>query len=140
MKSHLSEPAAWSKHFDLDLKFGQEGEQWLKLLGNEQKIEVKRERDTWAKTGNIFFELLHKGNPSGIAATTSQFWAHILSLNGVPQGVLIFSVPILKHNLRRLARCGSIRQIDGGDGGGSTGYLVPLALSHELLKPMEVSK
>ena len=32
--------------FDLDLKFGQQGEQWLSLLADERKIEVKRERDT----------------------------------------------------------------------------------------------
>ena len=44
------------KKFDLDLKYGQQGEQWLSILGDEIQMEVKRERDCWLKTGNIYFE------------------------------------------------------------------------------------
>jgi len=123
-----------NKAFDLDLKFGKEGEEWLRLLADESKIEVKRERDKWVETGNIFFEYECSGNPSGIAATKSHFWAHILSVDGHANAVLLFDIFTLKENLRRLFKAGQIKKVSGGDRNASIGVLVPLRLIHELVK------
>jgi hypothetical protein len=123
------------KGWDIDLKFGQEGERWLTLLASERKVEVKRERDKWATTGNILFEVRYKGCPSGITATESDFWAHLLSLNGTIVGGFIFDSKALLRNLRRLVAENKVRTIFCGDGDHSEGVLVPLSLAHELLKP-----
>jgi hypothetical protein len=62
----------YAKGFDLDLKFGKLGEDFVKdmQVGN-RKIEVKTERDIWKTTGNIAIELRYKGQPSGLSTTES---------------------------------------------------------------------
>lgn len=122
------------KGWDIDLKFGQEGERWLTLLADERKVEVKRERDAWARTGNLFFETTYKGHPSGVNATQSDYWAHLLSLDGKIVGGVIIDVGTLKMNLSRLVTEGKARRISGGDGNNSGGVLVPLRMVHELMQ------
>ena len=119
--------------FDLDLKFGQEGEQWLTILGKELKMEVKRERDKWKDTGNIALEFRCSDKPSGIAVTQADYWAHILSYNGEVEAVLIFRVPVLKERLKAMHKQGKVRVVNGGDRDAAEIILVPLALVHELL-------
>lgn len=70
--------------FDLDLSFGQEGEQLVKdLLTNGKTIEVKRDRK-WRSTGNLYIEvecLSHNTNnwyPSGLSSTKASYWAFVL--------------------------------------------------------------
>lgn len=122
------------KGWDLDLQFGQEGEKWLTILADERKLEVKRERDSWAKTGNLFFEVRYKGYESGVLATQSHYWAHLLSLEGKIVGGFIFEVEALRMNLCRLVVEKKARMIQGGDGNQSQGVLVPLGHAHELMK------
>ena len=122
------------KDFDIDLKFGQEGEQWLKMLASEQTIEVKRERDIWAKTGNIVFEVSCNGVPSGLGATKSSWWAHILTINGEPQSVMLFKTDKLKDALRGMVANKTVTITDGGDGNRAKIILYPLTNLHLLLQ------
>ena len=119
--------------FDLDLKFGQEGEQWLTILGREIKVEVKRERDKWKKTGNIAFEFRCSGKPSGLAVTKADYWVHVLSFDGVPEAAFIFRVPRLKERLKAMHKEGRVRVTNGGDRDAAEMILFPLKLIHELL-------
>ena len=74
----------YSKGFDLDLKFGKLGEDFVRdMQAGNTKIEVKTERDIWKTTGNIAIEIRYKGNPSGLSTTESSVWVHLLSYNGV---------------------------------------------------------
>ena len=60
------------KKFDLDLKFGHFGEDFVRDLQNgNTMIEVKTERDIWKTTGNIAIEIRCNGRPSGISTTGS---------------------------------------------------------------------
>lgn len=126
---------SFNKFFDRDLKFGQEGEQWLTLLADERRLEVKRERDKWVTTGNLFFEFHCRGKASGLAVTTADFWCHILSHDRRPIGVLIVDTPTLKANLKRLIDEGRAKTIKGGDDNAAHGVLVPVAIIGELMKP-----
>lgn len=118
--------------FDLDLKFGQDGEQWVKMLGQEVKIEVKTERDKWNTTRNIFFEYRYRGKPSGLAVTQCDYWATVLSFQGRKCGMFLFEINALKRNLKRLLDDPDprvkryVRKIDGGDNNASKGVLVSL--------------
>jgi hypothetical protein len=114
-----------NKKFDLDLRFGQEGEKWLTLLADERKIEVKRDR-MWEKTGNLFIEYSSWGEPSGLFATESQFFAYILHQeDGSNAGVLIFNTERLKRKL--VANDHLLQKCAGGDEQQSRAYLLPLA-------------
>lgn len=123
------------KQFDIDLKFGQEGERWLTVLADEKKLEVKRERDLWAKTGNVFFEFECNGKPSGFNATSSDYWAVILSNSGHAEAVVMFDVLTLKLNLRNMLSRGEVRIVAGGDNNLSRGVLVPLSKIGQLCLP-----
>lgn len=123
------------KKFDLDLKYGQQGEQWLSILGDEIQMEVKRERDCWLKTGNIYFEYECRGKPSGLAATASKYWTEILSEKGHANAVVIFDTEILMANLERLAAEKKIRSdVKGGDDFASLGFLLPISMIGEVIK------
>ena len=121
------------KDFDLDLRFGQEGEEWLRMLAKEQTIEVKRERDKWATTGNIVFEIRCNGVPSGLSATKSDWWAHILSIGGQPQSVILLRTEKLKERLRELITCKHLSITRGGDGNRVEMILLPIDEIHLLL-------
>ena len=84
--------------FDIDLKYGQEREQKIVsfLDKNKNKLEVKTERDWWAKTGNIAIEIECCGKPSGLAKTEADYWVHILAIGKEDYCKLIFEVPKLK--------------------------------------------
>lgn len=120
--------------FDLDLQFGKEGERWLTLLADERKIEVKRERDTWLETGNICFEFRCSGKPSGLATTEADYWAHVLSVGGEAQAVLLFRTEHLRERLRALFREGKVKTVCGGDRDAAEMILFPLARVAELLR------
>lgn len=116
--------------FDVDLQFGQEGERWLTWLGTDQaKVEVKTERDTWAKTGNVVFEYSCRGKPSGIAITEADYWLHILRLGNHVHAAHLWPVVDLKPFLRsciRTAGYANSRLAVGGDDNASNVILVPI--------------
>lgn len=116
--------------FDLDLQYGQAGENWLRWLGTDQaKVEVKTERDTWATTGNAVFEFKCRGKASGIAVTTSDYWVHIFKLGEVTTMALVLPTDDLKDYLRAAyARPEqyNCRKVSGGDDNASEVILVPI--------------
>jgi hypothetical protein len=124
--------------FDLDLAFGQEGEEWLRHLLDSQwsckgcgesnglLVEVKTERDLWHSTGNLFFEFEFKGKPSGFITTKAEWWIHLLSLNGTRHGALLLSTERLRERLREMVKEGIGRVTVGGDYNASRGVLVPM--------------
>ena len=85
-----------NKKFDLDLKYGQVREKQVSDIFANKKIEIKTERDWWHKTGNIALEYEHNGNPSGIYATTSDYWIQILAKGSTNHCMLVFEVKELK--------------------------------------------
>ena len=117
----------YSKGFDLDLKFGKLGEDFVKdmQVGNK-KIEVKTERDIWKTTGNIAIELRYRGNPSGLSTTESSVWVHLLSHNGVIEGGFMFKVDLLKEKIKKLHKSGGLKMVMGGDDNMSQMALLPI--------------
>ena len=89
----------YNKKFDLDLKYGQEREKRLASIldKDKTKIEVKTERDWWFKTGNIAIEIECNGKPSGVMATKSDYWCHILADGDKDYCRLIFDTKTIKR-------------------------------------------
>ena len=109
--------------FDIDLKYGKDRENRIEKLLKEGKLEVKTERDWWFKTGNIAIEVECNGKPSGITATKSDYWVHILANGDKDYCRLIFDVSTVKRLVKKY-----INKIkNGGDGFRSRFVLVPLA-------------
>ena len=115
------------KGFDLDLKLGKLGEDFVNdmQVGNK-KIEVKTERDIWKTTGNIAIELRYKGEPSGISTTESSIWVHLLSFKGVIEGGFILKVDLLKAKIKKLHESGGLKIVMGGDNNASQMALLPI--------------
>lgn len=130
---------SWNPKFDLDLKFGQAGEQWLKMLGTPggMKIEVKTERDQWFTTGNIVFEYWCRGKPSGISTTESDFWVQLLSKDGSVVGMYGWPTVQLKAFLRKAIKTPSdykARVVNGGDDKASKMLVIPISELHHIAK------
>ena len=85
-----------NKKFDIDLKYGQMREKQVSNIFANKKIEVKTERDWWDKPGNIALEYECNGKPSGINATTSDYWIHILAKGKKNHCMIVFEVSRLK--------------------------------------------
>jgi|TARA_B100000475_G_scaffold183806_1_gene151717 hypothetical protein len=114
------------KKFDIDLEFGQMGEEFVRDLQNgNNKIEVKTERDIWKTTGNIAVEIRCSGKPSGISTTGSNIWIHLLSDNDKIVGGYIFSVDYLKQKIIDLKKEGKLKLVMGGDFNASQMALIP---------------
>lgn len=90
-----------NKKFDIDLKYGQVREEQVKNIFAGKKIEVKTERDWWAKTGNIALEYECNGKPSGITATKSNYLIHILATGNKNHCMLVFEVAKLKKIVKK---------------------------------------
>jgi hypothetical protein len=85
--------------FELQLKDGQEAEERFRkiLLSKDTKFEVKAESNLWHDTGNLVIEYESYQKPSGIAATKSDYWVHVLrSRDKETLAYLMFPTPILK--------------------------------------------
>jgi len=115
------------KGFDLDLKFGKLGEDFVRdIQDGNNKIEVKTERDIWKTTGNIAIELRYNGSPSGISSTDSNLWVHLLSYNGVIEGGFMFKVDQLRDKIKKLHKQGDLKMVMGGDNNMSQMALLPI--------------
>jgi hypothetical protein len=86
--------------FDLDLKFGQEGEALVKELHTSGKtVEVKTDRQ-WVRTNNLYIETecYHLSckcwEPSGLAVTKADYWVFVLqkTMVSVPTPILRYAV------------------------------------------------
>ena len=111
------------KKFDIDLSYGKVREKRVVDMLQDKKIEVKSERDMWARTGNIAIEYESYGKPSGISATESDYWFHNLCIGDNTFATLVFDVPSLKRIINNLDEK---RTVSGGDNGASKMYLVSL--------------
>ena len=88
----------YCKEFDLDLKFGKMGEEFVQgVLEGNSKIEIKTERDKWKDTGNIAIEIRCNGKPSGLTTTEASAWVHLLSYKDNILGGFILNVKKLKE-------------------------------------------
>ena len=115
------------KKFDLDLKFGHFGEDFVRdMQSGNTKIEVKTERDIWKNTGNIAIEIRCNGELSGISTTGSEIWIHLLSYNGKIEGGFIFDVKDLKGKIKKLVKEKKARMTMGGDFDASQMVLLPI--------------
>lgn len=88
--------------WDLDFRFGQEGEQYVANL--IQTVEVKTDR-RWKETGNLYIEIYCWSSntegwyPSGLLATKASHWA--FNLEGT---VLIVPTVVLKDACTKFGR------------------------------------
>ena len=114
-------------NFDIDLDFGKIGEdKVLEIFEGDGSIEVKTERDTWKRTGNIAIELSYRGVPSGLSTTHAKTWIHLLSYNGHIEGGFILDVKTLRRRIKKLLKNNEARKTYGGDGDLSELVLVPI--------------
>jgi hypothetical protein len=115
------------KKFDLDLKFGLLGEEFVESMqkGNTM-IEVKTERDIWKNTGNIAIEIRCNGLESGISTTGASTWIHLLSYHGKVEGGFIFDVKLLKNRIKELLKEKKAKIVMGGDFDASQMVLLPI--------------
>jgi len=109
--------------FDIDLKYGQVREKQVSNIFANKKIEVKTERDWWEKTGNIALEYECNGKPSGISATQSDYWIHILAKGDKNHCMLVFEVQRLKKIIDKYKDTYT-RMV--GDGGRSKCVILPI--------------
>jgi hypothetical protein len=92
--------------FDIDLRYGQEGESYVKQLLNIETIEVKRDK-RWKNTGNLYIEVWcwsdnnSEWYPSGLQATKASHWAFVLEemVVIVPVAQLIKTVEKYGHKI-----------------------------------------
>ena len=112
-----------NKKFDIDLKYGQVREKQVSNIFANKKIEVKTERDWWEKTGNIALEYECNGKPSGISATQSDYWIHILAKGNKNHCMLVFEVQRLKKIIDKYKDTHT-RMV--GDGGRSKCVILPI--------------
>ena len=117
----------YCKGFDLDLKFGKMGEEFVaEVFEGNSKVEVKTERDIWKTTGNIAIELRCNGKPSGISTTESSVWVHLLAHKGVIKGGFLFKVDELKAKIKKLHKNDDLKMVMGGDDNLSQMVLLPI--------------
>tara|TARA_R100001129_G_C5258301_1_gene230345 strand:- start:139 stop:576 length:438 start_codon:yes stop_codon:yes gene_type:complete len=112
--------------FDIDLEFGEKFEKSVARILTLGKVEIKTERDTWKKTGNVAIELSSRGKLSGLNTTKADWWCQALSLNGDIVGLYMWPVEHLKHVVRHSVKYGRGRMVMGGDNDTSELALVPL--------------
>ena len=114
-------------NFDIDLDFGEKGEEWVvKLFEGNSKVEVKTERGLWQDTGNIAIEIRHKNKPSGLSTTDADTWIHLLESDGEIFGGFLLSIPYLKKRAKSLLAVDLARIVKGGDNNDSTLLLMPI--------------
>ena len=127
------------KKFDLDLQYGEIREQKIAEMLTGKKIEVKSERDTWMKTGNICIEYESWSKPSGIRATESDYWFHNLCVGDNEFCTLVFKTDVLKTIVDKLD---TFKTVSGGDHNASRMFLVNLQklFSSDVIKAFKESE
>ena len=114
-----------SNKFDIDLKFGQIYEEKIRNIF-AGKIEVKTERDIWKKTGNIAIEIRHKGKPSGLSVTESDWWIHLLTYKDKVEIGFMFKVSRLKKMIKNKVKKDKVCMMYGGDNNESELVIIPI--------------
>ena len=113
--------------FDHDLAFGKLGEDFVKNFQSENnKIEVKTERDIWKSTGNIAIEIRCRGKKSGISVTDAETWIHLLSYKNKIESGFILRTKFLKDKIVEMHKNKTIKIVMGGDDNMSQMVLIPI--------------
>ena len=113
--------------FDHDLEFGRLGEDFVKNFQSENnKIEVKTERDIWKTTGNIAIEIRCNNKPSGLSTTEADTWIHLLAYNNIIEGGFILKVRSIKDEIKKRHKEGNLKLVMGGDNNASQMVLLPI--------------
>ena len=111
------------RKFDVDLEFGKQWEEHIdEMFSGAKTCEIKTERDTWAKTGNICIEVQSYGKPSGLASTEAELWVQ----NLVKDGELVCSLVFNTDKLKEIVKSMDTRTVMGGDNLASKLHLVSL--------------
>jgi hypothetical protein len=111
--------------FDIQLGDAKVHERHLEALLLNGTIELKTETWQWEQTGNLCIEYRQNGQPSGIAVTEADVWAHELcSPDGQTRVWLMFPVERLKRLAREAYKAGRWRK--GGDGERFEMVLIPI--------------
>ena len=109
------------RKFDVDLEFGKQWEKHIDdMFSGAKKCEVKTERDTWTRTGNICIEIESYGKPSGLTSTEAEIWVH----NLVKDNELCCSLMFNTDKLRKIMEDMKPYTVMGGDNNASKLYLV----------------
>ena len=90
----------------------------------ERRYEVKKDRLA-ERTKNVAIELTHKGNPSGIVASTADYWVIV-----VQKAAYFIEVTTLRFEVF----CGTYPRVQGGDQMQSIIVLIPLTRLKELAR------
>ena len=110
------------KRWDIDLRFGLEGENEIRELLKLKGLEVKKDR-IWHRTGNLFVEVmcwsqtLQDWENSGLNVTEASHW--VFNLDGI---AIFVEVDLLKQTV---TKCG-IRTLCKIEGNPSRGYLITM--------------
>ena len=114
-------------NFDIDLNFGLIYEDKVReIFEGKGSIEVKTERDTWAKTGNMVIEVEYKNKPSGITITDAKWWCHLFTIDSEIKFITMFKVDELKKRIKQLSKTNLVRITKGGDDNQSKIILIPI--------------
>jgi hypothetical protein len=111
--------------FDIQLGSAQNDEDRLAMALQLAAIELKTERYQWEQTGNIFIEYESRGRPSGIAATTSDFWCHELARGDETLCYLLIPMDRLKRVCREKFKT-LAHKSDAGDAKAQRGIVLRL--------------
>jgi hypothetical protein len=97
--------AVGNSSFDLDLSYGQAGENLVEeLLTQGRTVEVKRDRK-WHSTGNLYVEVecwymrTESWEPSGVMVTKAEYWAFVLE-----KGVLMIPTSHVLYAIKNFGR------------------------------------
>lgn len=122
----------YTRDFDLSLAAGEVGEDILRGVLADSRIEVKTDHQA-SRTGNIYVELESRGKPSGIATTKADWVAYLIPDIGnqtpdeyVPRIENLLGIVLLPTDVLRLAQHLG-RPKSGGDDNTSRGFLLPLS-------------
>ena len=126
------------KKFDIDLQYGKVREKNVASMLQDKKIEVKSERYMWQRTGNIAIEYQCYGKPSGIDATTSDYWFHNLCIGEETFATLVFKTDSLRKIIKNLDKK---KSVSGGDNNASRMYLLNIQklFSSDVIKAFKES-
>lgn len=100
--SHATHPEAdLRKKFDIQLGSSLDDEDRFAAVLQNKTVELKTERFQWEGTGNIFIEYHSRGELSGLAVTTADFWCHELARGDETLCYLLIPTDRLKEVCRR---------------------------------------
>ena len=100
--------------------------------GKTKRVEVKSDGMA-SKTGNLCIEYSYKGKPSGVKATTADYWVHFVVYDDTDEAYII---PVA--DLKTLVR--GCRAVKSGDNYNAMSYLLPKYKVEKYIKWLDSDK